>query len=101
RSHKIYLEKSNLITITGGKWTTYRKMAEDTVDKAIKVGNLESRNCQTYNLSIQDTKGDLNSGEVYSNEPLHPVYTISETDIVKAARFEMARTIEDILARRF
>src|SRR5690606_1543882 len=101
RSHKIYLEKSNLITITGGKWTTYRKMAEDTVKKAIKVGNLDNKNCRTYNLRIKDTKGDLNPGESYSTEPMHPVYQISEMDIVKAARFEMARTVEDVLARRF
>jgi len=103
RSHKIYLEKSNLITITGGKWTTYRKMAEDTVNKAIKVGQLNKSNCQTYHLLIQDTIGDLNQEEkaIYSTQPMHPVYTISETDVVKAARFEMARTIEDVLARRF
>ena len=101
RSHKIYLEKSNLITITGGKWTTYRKMAEDTVDRAIKIGGLDNRACKTYNLSIKDFKGDLNPGEVYSTDSLHPVYIISETDIVKAARFEMARTVEDVLARRF
>lgn len=101
RSHKIYLEKSNLITITGGKWTTYRKMAEDTVNRAIKVGNLDSKNCRTYNLQIKDTKGDLHPGESYSTEHMHPIYQISEMDIVKAARFEMARTIEDVLARRF
>src|SRR5690606_10696415 len=56
RSHKIYLEKSKLITITGGRWTTYRKMAEDTVNRAIKVGNLDSKSCRTYNLQIKDTK---------------------------------------------
>src|SRR5690606_27046529 len=79
----------------------YRKMAEDTVNKAIKVGSLDNKHCRTYNLRIEDTKGDLNPGESYSTEPMHSVYQISEMDIVKAARFEMARTVEDVLARRF
>src|SRR5690606_4066129 len=92
-----------LITITGGKWTTYRKMAEDTVNKAIKVGKLEKKDCQTYHLKIKESVGEFTSNEkgLYSTQSLHPVYTISEADTVKAARFEMARTVEDILARRF
>ena len=52
RSHKIIVSASGLITITGGKWTTYRKMGEDTVDKAIEVGNLQPAPCKTEDLPI-------------------------------------------------
>jgi len=52
RSHKIIRSPSGMITITGGKWTTYRKMAEDTVDSAIRTGGLEPRPCVTHHLPI-------------------------------------------------
>ena len=62
RSHKIFVSKNKLVTITGGKWTTYRKMAEDTVDKVIGLGLLEKRECVTKNLQIHgyQTNPDLN-----------------------------------------
>ena len=53
RSHKIFVSVNKLVTITGGKWTTYRKMAEDTVDKVISLNLLEKRECVTRNLHIQ------------------------------------------------
>lgn len=103
RSHKIYQSKSGLITITGGKWTTYRKMAEDAINRAIKVGDLDKRNCQTYHLKISNKLGEISIEEraKYSEKALLPPFTITEIDVIKAARFEMARTVEDILARRF
>src|SRR5690606_14017164 len=52
RDHKLIVNASGLITITGGKWTTYRRMAEETVDRAINSGNLENRGCQTKSLKI-------------------------------------------------
>lgn len=118
RSHKLITEKSNLITITGGKWTTYRKMGEDTIDKAVSVGRLLKRKCVTENLKIhgyslavskeyraiygEDSIGiqQLEGGNsdlktlLIEDEP----YTYSE--VIWAARFEMARTVEDVLARR-
>lgn len=103
RSHKIYIEPSDLITITGGKWTTYRKMAEDTVDKAIKIGGLDKRMCRTYDLKIGENT-NLTSGNQTNKtpgQPLHANYPISESAIVDAVRNEMARTVEDVLARRF
>lgn len=103
RSHKIYIEPSRLITITGGKWTTYRKMAEDVVDKAIRIGQLEKVRCKTHHLRIvngllsgpaQEAPSDLSltSGENFQ---------ITEAGIRHAVRFEMARTVEDVLARRY
>ncbi len=52
RSHRLIVSDSNLITITGGKWTTYRKMAEDTIDQAVSVANLLPTKCIIKNLAI-------------------------------------------------
>src|SRR3546814_880382 len=52
RSHKLIVSDTGLITITGGKWTTYREMAEDTVNKAIETGKLNTVRCNTPGLKI-------------------------------------------------
>ena len=52
RDHTIIVSNSGLLTITGGKWTTYRKMAQDTIDQAEIVAGLNSRPCQTEHLQI-------------------------------------------------
>ena len=121
RSHKIIVSDSGLITIIGGKWTTYRKIAEDVVNKAIKVHHLPNANCQTENLSIHGNKFTndfdrenhlyvygtdasgilkLQENEPHLKEKLHPNYPYTLAEVVWAIRHEMARTVEDILARR-
>ncbi|MFB0973374.1 MAG: FAD-dependent oxidoreductase, partial [Bacteroidales bacterium] len=62
RSHKIIVSGNKLVTITGGKWTSYRKMAEDTLDKAIEIGLLDKRKCQTrfHHLHGYHKNPDLN-----------------------------------------
>jgi glycerol-3-phosphate dehydrogenase len=119
RSHKIMVSDSGLITITGGKWTTFRKMAEDTVDEAIKLAGLEAKSCSTKNFHIHGYRPNPNlndhlyvygadmdaiiklakSSEEY-NEKLHPNHEYRAAEVVWAARYEMARTVEDVLARR-
>lgn len=120
RSHKILISISGLITIIGGKWTTYRKMAEDTIEKAIMLGRLPERNCVTQHLPIHGFRMDINPntdlmapygldkekilaiGEEetelagFLSEKLH----IYKSQIAWAVRKEMARTVEDVLARR-
>jgi glycerol-3-phosphate dehydrogenase len=93
RDHTIEIDDSNLLTITGGKWTTYRKMAEDTINQAAKIANLEKKICQTKDLQIYQTP--KNQGEKL-DENLS--YTVEE--VREAVRNEMARTLEDVLARR-
>ena len=118
RDHVIHVDTSGLLSITGGKWTTYRHMAEDCVDHAITLGRLRDEPCPTRNLRIhgylQDS-GALGDLEVYGSDAaeiralardprlatqLHPDLPYIAAEVVWAARNEMARTVEDILARR-
>ena len=57
RNHVIEVADNNLITIAGGKWTTYRAMASDTVDAAIKACNLKAGGCQTNGLMLEGGEG--------------------------------------------
>lgn len=94
RSHEMFVDASGLITITGGKWTTYRRMAEDAVNKSIDVGGLDVRICATADLLIEPSS----SGDV--SELLHSDLPYTSDDVIRAVRDEMAQTVEDVLARR-
>ncbi len=119
REHTIHVAASGLLTIAGGKWTTYRKMAEDCVDHAATLARLEERPCVTRTLRIHghdahaERFGDLASygsaavqiqelmaGQAVLADLLHPALPIRGAQVVWAARHEMARTVEDTLARR-
>lgn len=123
REHSVLISQSGLVTIIGGKWTTYRKMAEDTVNDAIAVGALPERRCVTENLHLHGwiSRGDpslitdlhlqmygshadavqvfLDEGEG-RNELLHPRLPYRVGQVAWAARREMARCVEDVLSRR-
>ena len=88
RDHTIHISASGLLTIAGGKWTTYRRMAEDAVDHAIVLARLDERACVTRELAIHQSVS-------YEDE-----LTIPAERIIHAARNECARTVEDVLARR-
>ena len=119
RDHTIIVSDSGLVTVAGGKWTTYRKMAEDTVNQAAFVGDLEKQPCVTEDLKIHgwlEEREGLNPLRYYGTdasgirqlvesdpdlrELLHPNLPYSRAEVVWGARHEMARTVEDILARR-
>jgi glycerol-3-phosphate dehydrogenase len=93
RDHVILISKTNLITITGGKWTTYRKMAEDVIDNAVTVAGLAQKECVTKNLAIGSRMADGTS-------VLHSIFRCTEKDVRYFIEEEMAVTLEDILARR-
>lgn len=93
RDHLIQTSDSGLITVTGGKWTTFRKMAENSVDETIRQRLLESRPCRTAHLHLHETPAT-------AGKPLHPRLRYTSEDIVRAAHSEMAQTVEDALARR-
>jgi len=119
RDHVIQIDRSGLVTVCGGKWTTYRHMAEDCVDQAATLAQLPESPCVTEHLHIHgfhaDAK-DFGSLSVYGSdarkmrdliswdstlgEKLHAALPYIKAEVVWAARHEMARTVEDILARR-
>jgi glycerol-3-phosphate dehydrogenase len=119
RSHHLQVNESGLVTITGGKWTTYRKMAEDTIDQAVLVAGLQESPCVTENLRIHGwlKNVDMNNHlHVYGSdrvgidrlikeepelgERIHPNLPYMKAEIVWAINNEMAITIDDILSRR-
>ncbi len=119
RDHTLHVSSSGLVTITGGKWTTYRKMAEDTVDQVAVLAGLELVECPTRDLPVHgyhvnaDRFGHFASygsdaveiEELIQDEPglgerLHPDLPYLWVEVVWAARHEMARTVDDVLARR-
>ncbi len=118
REHSITISKSGLISIAGGKWTTYRKMAEDVVDQALVVGCFESYECRTADIKIHgftteeisyDYFGmygsDAENVKIICNENnlydlIHPELPFHKGEIIWAVRKEMARTVEDFLSRR-
>ncbi|MGH7494154.1 MAG: FAD-dependent oxidoreductase [bacterium] len=119
RDHTILISKSGLLTISGGKWTTYRKMAEDAVHQAAAVAGLEARPCLTENLRLHgwhapdetkesfayygaDLAGVKKLAEAHPAwlEQLHSGLPYFAAQVVWSVRHEMARTVEDVLARR-
>jgi glycerol-3-phosphate dehydrogenase len=119
RDHTIRIENCGMVTICGGKWTTYRHMAEDCVNQAATLGRLPERPCVTSHLNIH---GFHSSSEKFGHlrvygadapavqslieadpslaEPLDPALPYTGAEVIWAARHEMARTLEDVLARR-
>ena len=119
REHAILISGSGLVTITGGKWTIYRKMAEDTIDQAASVAGLEDRPSATTTLRLHGWSENIGHNlpwNVYGtdansvmrlaeenpdwNEPLHPRLPYYACEVIWAVRMEWARTVEDVLARR-
>lgn len=118
RDHKLMVSAKGLITITGGKWTTYRRMAEETIDLAIKEAALPFSPCQTEHLPIHGCKNaiDDNYLNIYGSDrdhieslikqnpelaqKLHPDFPYTWAEVVWSVRNEMAETVEDILSRR-
>jgi glycerol-3-phosphate dehydrogenase len=118
RDHTVHIDQSGLLTIVGGKWTTYRYMAEDTMNHAITLGKLDDRPCSTHNLRIHGWSNDdakaalavygadapkiaaLAATSAELSQQLHPALPYIAAEVVWAAREEQARTVEDVLARR-
>ncbi|HQX54970.1 MAG TPA: glycerol-3-phosphate dehydrogenase/oxidase [Pyrinomonadaceae bacterium] len=94
RSHDIFIDAAGLVTITGGKWTTYRRMAEDAIDNAAKVGGLDVQPSVTESVTIDHEERSGNGRQ------LHQEIDLTEDDVIRSVRSEMARTVEDVLARR-
>ncbi len=136
RDHTILVSASGLITVTGGKWTTYRRMGQDTIDRATEVAALPKRPSPTLELKLHGWTPDATTSNsawetVYGSDLpalralsaqsssasdsirqnanpqnsrldalLHPRLPFRRREVIWAARYEMARTVEDVLARR-
>ena len=120
RDHTILVSQSGLVTVTGGKWTTYRRMGQDAVDRAREVGSLPKQPSQTLELKLHGWVADsaaapawesvygsdlpllqeLSSEDATLDALLHLRLPFRQREVVWAARYEMARTVEDVLARR-
>jgi glycerol-3-phosphate dehydrogenase len=102
REHAISVSRSGLISVTGGKWTTYRQMAEDCVDRAIKEYALRDVPCPTLSLKLRqsDEAARLATEDRNLAAALHAELPYRAAECVAAARYEMAVTLEDVLARR-
>ncbi|MES2121941.1 MAG: glycerol-3-phosphate dehydrogenase/oxidase [Chlamydiota bacterium] len=119
RDHTLIVSSSGLITIAGGKWTTYRKMAEDVIDKAMEVGSLPKRSCITETLKLHGWKENIDPRKPMSTygtdakdvrallqekkqwkQAIHPHLPYTYAEVIWAVREEMARTVEDVLSRR-
>jgi glycerol-3-phosphate dehydrogenase len=119
RDHSIHIDQNGLLTITGGKWTTYRNMAQGCVDQAAMLAQLPEVECKTRALNIHgwhtnaEKFGDLAlygtdaaliqeiaRSDARLAQRLHPALPTIGAEVVWHARAEMARTVEDVLARR-
>jgi glycerol-3-phosphate dehydrogenase len=118
RDHTVITSKSNLVTITGGKWTTYRRMGQDALDHLTEVGHLPLKPSVTESLRLHgylENAGDAPNrvygtdlakiDQLAERDPqlallLHKRLPYRAAEVVWAARHEMARTVEDVLARR-
>ena len=119
RDHTIRIENSGMVTICGGKWTTYRHMAEDCVNQAATLARLPEKPCLTANLNIHgfhpasekyghlwvygsDARmvQELESSDPAWSERLDAELPYTAAEVIWAVRHELARTVEDILARR-
>jgi glycerol-3-phosphate dehydrogenase len=120
REHAVVISDSGLVTATGGKWTTYRRMAVDAIDNAVRVAGLPVRASATTGLRLHGWHQDLTKGDdslsVYGSDvprlkelmnerpdwtqPLHASLPYRAGEVIWAAREEAARSVEDVLARR-
>ena len=119
RDHHLTIGQSGLVTIAGGKWTTYRKMAEDTVTQAARFAGLAARSCKTENLPLHGWISGVDPRDHFSaygsdreeiqemirrqpdlGQPLHYKLPYLRAEVVWAVRHEWAQTLSDVLRHR-
>jgi glycerol-3-phosphate dehydrogenase len=104
RDYHLATATSRLITLAGGKWTTYRAMGEATVNQVEVVGHLKNQPTRTRNLKLFD-RDETEVREIINRTPdlektLHPDYPWTEAQVIHAVRRQSANRVEDVLSRR-
>ena len=119
REHRIEISDNGLVSIMGGKWTTYRKMGKDVINAAsslvmlpriksptatLKLHGYDKNSTNYKELSIYGSDA-LEIKKIFKEKPsykdlIHPNYNITEGQLIFSIRNEKAKTIEDLLARR-
>lgn len=118
RSHKVIVSESKLISITGGKWTTFRKMGEDTVEEFGRVTgeslapsasahikyhgyteNPATGHWRGYGSAVAGIQLLIKENPALEQQ-LHPSYPYTQAEVVWSTRHEMAMKVEDVLSRR-
>jgi len=118
RRHKITIAPSGLVTVEGGKWTIYRRMAQDALNRAMRAGLLEKRKCRTRDLPVNGYSAvkdddhlhiygsyareirDLYAGQPAWARTIHPRLPYTEAEVRWICHHEMPRKLEDMMARR-
>jgi glycerol-3-phosphate dehydrogenase len=118
REYLLEVSPHGLVSILGGKWTTYRSMAQAAIDRAAEVANLPKRPCVTKSLPLSGSDGGPTNGplRLYGSdrasietliaqrpdlaEPLHPRLPYLSAEVVWSCLHEWPRSLEDLLARR-
>jgi glycerol-3-phosphate dehydrogenase len=119
RDHTTLVSSSGMVTITGGKWTTYRTMGKNAVDNAASVGKLDQKPCLTASLPIHGSADQLRRDDHLSiygadaaaiiqlmhaeaglEEKIHPDLPYTKAEVAWAVLEEMAINVEDVLSRR-
>jgi len=118
RRHKITISPAGLVTVEGGKWTIYRRMAQDAIEKIMRAGLLEKRECRTGQLpvhgyTLEKLHGHyhvygIHASEIHSmisenpslGKPMHPRLPYTRAEMIWICNHEMPRKLEDVLARR-
>jgi glycerol-3-phosphate dehydrogenase len=119
RTHKVILSDSQLVTLTGGKWTTFRKMGEDTVNyfprvtgKPMSVSKSATQKLHGYTIKPDEGHMAIYGSDAFQirfmlkdhpewREKLHPKYPYTIAEVFWIIRNEMAVKLEDVLSRRF
>ena len=96
RKHKIIISDSGLISVIGGKWTTYRKIAEKVIDRSLNLIDLNQKKSATENLKIINGVKNID----YSKKSLSTYLYLSKELILHYVRNEMAINLDDIMSRR-
>ncbi|QGJ70014.1 FAD-dependent glycerol-3-phosphate dehydrogenase subunit [Planctomycetales bacterium 10988] len=119
RDHTITISQSGLVSIAGGKWTTYRNMAADLVDHLETLADFDNRPCPTAKLKLDGAPEKKDPSSAFSSygthapalqdlidskpeyaQPLHADLPYLQGEVIWGARHDYARSVEDILARR-